>query len=826
MGREVRTLGPRLDRRWRVLAAVLLASAPIALALAIALPATNNAARSDVIASRETLARAAAAAADNYVERSIAQLATISTRSVIRTPGTSEQVTAELAPLVRADPNWVTFGLSAADGWNISSFTSAPHTVNISDRDYFQGALATGKAAIGSVILARSLNAKTIVIALPITFSDGRRGVFSGALSLAQIGAQLGDVVAGSGMTITLFDGHGTAFIGPGVTADQVGDVSADPLLPRISAGETGAVVRTRNGTEEIVAFANAPTAHWGVMLSQPAAMAFGPSDTQLRTAAAVSALAVLVAVGLAWLLGGWLAREGEAVEAERRRLTDIFDHLPARMALLRGPDLRYELANPASLEGVRPPADVLGRTFAELVPDPRFLELVKEVYASGEPRLVSETPANTIAADGSPVTRYFNAAIIPLRDAKGEVDAVVYHAVDVTEQVRARTALEQARLEGANALERAETAARVREDFLSIATHELRTPVTSISGYAQLALKALAGGRTERLRPALETVVRQSERLAVLVTQLLDASRIAGGRLSVEPERTDVSVLVTSAVDAARLRSEAHRWVTDIVPALQATIDPIRFEQVLTNLFDNAVRYSPSGGTINVRLDVDGPLLRLAVSDEGLGIAPARIAHVFERFYRGHEDQGLGGLGLGLYIAREIVELHGGTIDVRSTLGRGTTFIVRVPITSALPVTDPPPGPAALHRPDHELAGRVLVIDDDPDILRLVRDILRTNGATVFTATNGEEALKLLERVDPQLILLDKLMPVMDGTAFATAYRELPRRAPIVAVCAARDAAEWAGRIGAIAYVTKPFDLDRLVATVAQHLRGDAVAR
>ncbi len=808
-------------RRGRVLAVVLLASAPVAIALAIALPSTNNAARNDVIASRATLARAAAAAADNYVERSIAQLATMSTREVIRAPGTSEQVTAELAPIIKADPNWVTFGLSAADGWNLSSFAAAPHTVNISDRDYFRGAISTGKPSIGSVILARTLNTKTIIIAIPVTFASGQRGVFSGALSLSQIGEQLGDVIAGSGMTITLFDSHGTAFVGLGVAADQVGDISADPLLPSIQAGGSGAQVRAGSGGDEIIAYASAPTPHWGVMLRQPTALAFAPSDTQLRTSAAVSALAVLVAIGLAWFFGGRLAKESEAVEAERRRLADVFDHLPARMALLRGPDLRYELVNGASLADGGPES-VLGRPFAEVAPDPRFVEVLKKVYEGGEPRIMTEVPATITHPDGTVRTTYFNSAIVPLRDANGQVDAVVYHAVDVTEQVQARAALEGARVEADAALERAEVAARVREDFLSIATHELRTPVTSISGYAQLALKAFAGGRPERLQPALETIVRQSERLAVLVTQLLDASRIAGGRLSVEPEHTDVSALVTSAVDAAGLRSDAHHWVVDAVPGLQASIDPVRFEQVLTNLFDNAIRYSPAGGSIHVRLDVDGPMLRLAVSDEGLGIAPDRVDHIFERFYRGHEEQGLGGLGLGLYITREIVELHGGLIDVRSTPGRGTTFMVRMPITSPLPVHEPVPAPRDLRPSTRGLLGRVLVIDDDPDILHLVREILRGTGMTVLAATNGQEALRLPEDVRPQLILLDKLMPVMDGATFAVEYSRRPDPAPIVALCAARDAADWAAGIGAVGYVTKPFDVDHLVATVAQHLERE----
>jgi CheY-like chemotaxis protein len=242
----------------------------------------------------------------------------------------------------------------------------------------------------------------------------------------------------------------------------------------------------------------------------------------------------------------------------------------------------------------------------------------------------------------------------------------------------------------------------------------------------------------------------------------------------------------------------------------------------VLTNLFDNAIRYSPAGGTIDVRLDVDGPMLRLAVSDEGLGIPPERIAHVFDRFYRGHEEQGLGGLGLGLYIAREIVEQHGGIIDVESTLGRGTTFIVRLPIASRIAVIERSTPEQHAPVPRHSLVGSVLVVDDDGDIRRLVREVLREAGLNVIVAENGEEALQLLADLRPRLILLDKLMPVMDGTAFAAAYRQRPNAAPIIALCAARDAAEWATSIGAVGHIGKPFNVEQLIATVAQYIEPE----
>ncbi len=354
-----------------------------------------------------------------------------------------------------------------------------------------------------------------------------------------------------------------------------------------------------------------------------------------------------------------------------------------------------------------------------------------------------------------------------------------------------------------------AEDAARLREEFLSVATHELRTPVTSLSGYAQLALRAVDHRREDRLRPALAHIVRQSERLATLIGQLLDASRIQGGGLAIEPRPTDLSALTTSAVDAAKQTTEAHHWAVEIGPGVFAAVDPVRWEQVLENLLTNAIRYSPNGTTIAVELDTAGPEVRLRVSDEGPGIAPEHASRIFERFYRAHEEQGLGGLGLGLYITREIVDRHGGRIDVSSTPGSGTTFTVTLPSVT-IPIARPPEPPAPRDARDRKaIIGRVLVVDDDADIRALAAELLREVGIDADTAESAAAGLETAARRPPDLVILDKLMPGMGGTEFAAAYRRTVSPAPIVAFCAARDAADWATAIGAVGHIQKPFDVE-----------------
>ncbi len=362
-----------------------------------------------------------------------------------------------------------------------------------------------------------------------------------------------------------------------------------------------------------------------------------------------------------------------------------------------------------------------------------------------------------------------------------------------------------------------AEESARTREEFLSIATHELRTPVAALRGYIQLGQQSLDRGQHERLRGTLKVALRQTDRLATLIGQLLDASQMQAGRLKLERNPADISALVSGAVDAERLATEARPWVVQIEPGLRASVDAVRFEQVVVNLLDNAIKFSPSGGTVTTRLRGEDGELRLEVSDQGIGIAPDRVMRIFERFYRAHDDRGIGGLGLGLYISKQIVELHGGQIEVSSEPGRGTTFTVTIP---RLPASATVLRPAASV---HGRTGRVLVVDDDREIRALVVEVLRDAGLAVVTAADGNEALAEAARFSPDVIILDRLMPGMDGTEFARLYRATGEPAPIIAFCAARDAAAWAKSIAAVGFIGKPFDVKDLERMVLEHLPATA---
>jgi len=255
----------------------------------------------------------------------------------------------------------------------------------------------------------------------------------------------------------------------------------------------------------------------------------------------------------------------------------------------------------------------------------------------------------------------------------------------EIAERKRAegqlRLALEAERVARAAA----EAALRSRDEFLATASHELRTPITVLSGQAQLALRRLT--RQGHLEPkravrTFEAINDQAAKLARLVGQLLDLSRLEAGKLRLEPETTDLAGLVEQAVRNARDWSDQHPISFDGPPSLRANADTLRFEQVLTNLLDNAIKYSPDDAEVEVHLlrSPDGNV-ELAVRDHGVGIPPDKRDQIFERFYQAHGDGYQSGMGLGLHISREIVELHGGQIRAEFPDDGGTRFVVSLPL-------------------------------------------------------------------------------------------------------------------------------------------------
>jgi signal transduction histidine kinase/DNA-binding response OmpR family regulator len=227
--------------------------------------------------------------------------------------------------------------------------------------------------------------------------------------------------------------------------------------------------------------------------------------------------------------------------------------------------------------------------------------------------------------------------------------------------------------------------AVQVRDEFLSIAAHELKTPVTSLRGFAQTLLRYLDKHGTfqvNQLQHGLRIIDQQAVKLSTLVSQLLDISRFQAGHLELEWAKTDLTRLVTEAVMTVQRNTERHTFTVQAPSSLLVWIDPLRIEQVLINLLDNAIKYSPGGGPVYVELSVLAEhSMCLTVTDHGLGIPVEHRQQIFDRFYQAHKDGSIEGLGLGLYISRQIVDLHGGQIWVDTPSEGGTRFVIQLPI-------------------------------------------------------------------------------------------------------------------------------------------------
>lgn len=248
-------------------------------------------------------------------------------------------------------------------------------------------------------------------------------------------------------------------------------------------------------------------------------------------------------------------------------------------------------------------------------------------------------------------------------------------------EEIARRTA--QA-IDNARLYEQAQAAIHARDEFLSIAAHDLRTPITSLRGFAQVLIRRLdrAGAvEPQQLRKALTNIDKQSQKLTTLVAQLLDITRLEANRLVLDRQLTDVSALVRELVQRVQITT-THPISLSIKADLVAQLDALRMEQVLTNLLDNAIKYTPDGSSIIIQVSSQHDAVCIIVADQGGGIPPEHRPYIFERFYRAPESAATQGMGLGLYISRQIVELHGGKIWAEFPDDGSTRFVIKIPCT------------------------------------------------------------------------------------------------------------------------------------------------
>jgi PAS domain S-box-containing protein len=435
------------------------------------------------------------------------------------------------------------------------------------------------------------------------------------------------------------------------------------------------------------------------------------------------------------------------------------------------------------------------------------------------------------LAKDG----RHLNVSITisPIKDSTGRVIGASKVARDITEQKRAEKALKKAIEEAESARSRAETANRMKDEFLATLSHELRTPLNAMLGWANILRAGKVQG--EELQQGLESIERNARVQAQLIEDLLDMSRITSNTIRLDVQEIDLSVVLNESIETLRTSAQAKGIrLQAVVAPLKEKIsgDPRRLQQVFWNLLHNAIKFTPKDGEIRVELRVLDSYVEVSVIDNGEGIASEFLPYVFDRFRQADASttRQQGGLGLGLSIVKNLVELHGGSVGVTSNgIGQGAIFIVLLPFvaTSSKPDIERPSvdfAPCDDQRPWPEISlsnVHVLVVDDEIDSRDMVEKLLKGAGALVSTAGSASEAFDRLLASRPDVLVCDIGMKKEDGYSLIRRLRLLDsggeRPLPAIALSAY---ARMEDRVKAMLsgfqnHLAKPVEPVELLATV-----------
>jgi PAS domain S-box-containing protein len=432
---------------------------------------------------------------------------------------------------------------------------------------------------------------------------------------------------------------------------------------------------------------------------------------------------------------------------------------------------------------------------------------------------------------------RYMNARAVPVLEADGSIREWIGVHTDITERKQAEVEREQLLEREQTARAEAETANRMKDEFLATLSHELRTPLNAMLGWTQL-LRTRKFNETTTAR-ALETIDRNTKSLAQLIEDILDMSRIIRGKLHLDMRVIDIAPVVEAAIETVLPAATAKDIQMESI--LDSTVRPVmgdvnRLQQVFWNLLSNAVKFTPKSGRIEVRLAQIDSQVQVRVVDNGQGISPEFLPHVFDRFRQADSTttREYGGLGLGLSIVRHLVELHGGTVQAESAgLGKGSSFTVTLPIRAVDYNLDEPEQQPQIHKEGatiiapSSLSGlRIVVVDDEADARDLLNTVLTQYGAEVVTRATAQDTIDAIAQFQPHILVSDIGMPGEDGYTLIRRLRQLPAeqggQVPAIALTAYARAEDRTQALAAgfQQHIPKPVNPDKLAAVVSELAR------
>lgn len=402
-------------------------------------------------------------------------------------------------------------------------------------------------------------------------------------------------------------------------------------------------------------------------------------------------------------------------------------------------------------------------------------------------------------------------------------------------QKLRAETEREQLLAREQEARDAAEKANQLKDEFLATLSHELRNPLNVILGYSELLLRMPEVEGSTRLTQMAEALKRNAQSQSQLINDLLDLSRLQRGKISLNQETVSLAAIIDSAVETVRADASSKAINIRLNGSDQLLLvdgDRLRLQQIAWNVLNNAVKFTPHGGSIDIRLKSENGNAVLVVADTGQGIEPAFLPHVFEMFRQadGSNSRRHGGLGIGLALVKQLVQLHGGSIKAESDgPNTGSRFIVCLPLLRETgPLSSFAQTSAAAVMLNLPSRTNVLIVDDSEDTIRMLEQLLKMCGANVTTATNGADALRIAADNEFDVILSDISMPEMDGFEFLLRLRQIKGRqhVPVVAITGfgRSDDIQRARVAGFYSHLTKPLNLQALAEVLdqlARHQRG-----
>jgi two-component system CheB/CheR fusion protein len=428
--------------------------------------------------------------------------------------------------------------------------------------------------------------------------------------------------------------------------------------------------------------------------------------------------------------------------------------------------------------------AELLGMRMEDITSPkdwPHNAELHRRLFENGESFFIENRYRRK---DGSEI--WTSSHVSPIRNAQGDVEESVAIVIDITSRKLADDEREQLLEQERVARAEAQAANQSKDEFLAVVSHELRSPLNSILGYTRLLRSETTNAA--QIQQMVDIIERNGRIQLQLIEDLLDVARIITGKLNLEVQPVDLINVITGALDVVRPSAQAKRVElrANLDPnAGQITGDPDRLQQVVWNLLTNSIKFTEEGGRIEIILKREAPYIAIVVSDTGKGIEPEFLPHIFDRFRQADMSsmRRAGGLGLGLSLVKQLVELHGGTVDAQSAgAGQGATFTILLPpraVYVAPPIERPHLTPSTVVGPESLAGVRALIVDDEEEVRSMLILTLQSYGAEARAMASGKEALEALARQTPEehfdVLICDIAMPDEDGYTVMRKMRALP---------------------------------------------------